>query len=217
MVEDLYAISLWQPWASLLFTSVKVHETRHWRAPQRVIGKRIIVHAAKTRRGFDNSIDDLCYEEWGCGYNHSLPFGVAIGTAILDGCEPTDTHAPAHEDDARAGDWSPGRFAWRLKEAREFREPVPMVGRQRFWKPTESLTAALYNAKPWRGQFHWHVCSACLRSWGHTAGDASASHLCPKCGAGPFTSGDTSLQTAFAEAKKLKTLAVSPTPEQEEG
>ena len=44
------AISLWQPWASLLFVpDGKVHETRDWKAPEKYIGRTILIHAAKKR------------------------------------------------------------------------------------------------------------------------------------------------------------------------
>ena len=47
------AISLWQPWASLIAIGAKSIETRSWPAPRALIGDRIAIHAAKTTTGFD--------------------------------------------------------------------------------------------------------------------------------------------------------------------
>lgn len=41
------AISLWQPWASLIACGAKPFETRHWAPPRELIGQPIAIHAAK--------------------------------------------------------------------------------------------------------------------------------------------------------------------------
>src|SRR5712671_3817606 len=41
------AISLWQPWASLIACGAKPFETRHWAPPRELIGQSIAIHAAK--------------------------------------------------------------------------------------------------------------------------------------------------------------------------
>lgn len=41
------AISLWQPWASLIACGAKPYETRSWAPPQSLIGQTIAIHAAK--------------------------------------------------------------------------------------------------------------------------------------------------------------------------
>ena len=45
----MYAISLWQPYASLIAEGIKVQETRNWAPPKHLIGERIAIHAAKRR------------------------------------------------------------------------------------------------------------------------------------------------------------------------
>lgn len=54
------AISLWQPWASLIACGAKPFETRHWAPPRELIGQRIAIHAAKKigpeNRGFAEDI-----------------------------------------------------------------------------------------------------------------------------------------------------------------
>ena len=40
------ALTLWQPWASLIVAGAKPFEFRGWKAPRSVIGQRIVIHAA---------------------------------------------------------------------------------------------------------------------------------------------------------------------------
>lgn len=46
------ALTLHQPYASLIARGVKTIETRTWPAPAGLIGERIAIHAGKNRRGF---------------------------------------------------------------------------------------------------------------------------------------------------------------------
>ena len=39
------ALTIWQPWASLIAAGAKPYEWRGWPAPRRLIGQRIAVHA----------------------------------------------------------------------------------------------------------------------------------------------------------------------------
>lgn len=43
------ALTVRQPWASLIALGVKTIETRSWRAPKALIGERIAIHAGKAR------------------------------------------------------------------------------------------------------------------------------------------------------------------------
>jgi activating signal cointegrator 1 len=60
------AISLWQPWASLIACGAKPYETRHWAPPAELIGHRIAIHAAK-KVGPENRefAQDLMYGQHG--------------------------------------------------------------------------------------------------------------------------------------------------------
>src|SRR3546814_20644641 len=40
------ALTIWQPWASLIIAGAKPYEFRGWRAPRSLIGQRIIIHAS---------------------------------------------------------------------------------------------------------------------------------------------------------------------------
>lgn len=40
------ALTIWQPWASLIVAGAKPFEFRGWSMPRSMIGQRIVIHAA---------------------------------------------------------------------------------------------------------------------------------------------------------------------------
>lgn len=39
------ALTIWQPWASLIMAGFKPYEFRGWPAPRYVVGQRVVIHA----------------------------------------------------------------------------------------------------------------------------------------------------------------------------
>lgn len=150
---ELDAISLWQPWGWALFVEdAKVHETRHWPAPQRLMGKTVLVHAAKRPIGADDlspALTRFCTSRLGENWRPRkvLTFGAFLGTAILaacfrigrDGSTPWGDPTPA---DLLLGDWSAGRYAWRLENRVALPAPIPAKGQQGWWKAQVDLGAS---------------------------------------------------------------------------
>lgn len=59
------AISLWQPWASLIACGAKPYETRHWAPPRELIGQTIAIHAAKKiDKDAKSMAEELMYGQW---------------------------------------------------------------------------------------------------------------------------------------------------------
>lgn len=50
------ALTIWQPWASLIIAGAKPYEFRGWRAPRSMIGQRIVIHAAAHKIDRDEAI-----------------------------------------------------------------------------------------------------------------------------------------------------------------
>jgi hypothetical protein len=131
-------LSLWQPWASLIMVGLKQHETRHW--PTRVRGL-VAIHAAK-RVDVEGAPDALCEFAWGPDWAAAVPRGAVVALAELTACLPTEgplggvTLADEH-----AGNFGPGRFAFRLENVRPLAIPIPTLGRQGFfsWSPPPDL------------------------------------------------------------------------------
>ena len=136
------AISLWQPWASLLFVpGGKVHETRDWRAPEKYIGRTILIHAAKKRmhpRNLGQPLCQLCDTKLGPAGLNTMPMGAFVGVATLQSSKMIrGADCAASAPDYLAGNWTMGRYAWRLTNRRPLRAPIPAIGRQGFWFPEE--------------------------------------------------------------------------------
>jgi hypothetical protein len=138
------AISLWQPFASLIFAwdrergnFAKCFETRGFKLPTRLIGQEVAIHATAkfpAAKHISKALNDLCYDLWGCGYNYSLPFGAVIGKVRFGASIPTAEECAFQPDtEIAAGDWTPGRWAWPIIETKAW-DPTPMKGRQGWWR-----------------------------------------------------------------------------------
>ncbi len=132
------AISLWQPWASALMLGkgFKEHETRHWSTNYRGL---VAIHAAKRwTRDEVYALDELV----SAGFPlNSPPRGCVLGYAELRDCvEITDVSTPPRMPrDRIAGNWTPGRFAWRFTNHVLLPEPIPYRGAQGFFDVPDSL------------------------------------------------------------------------------
>jgi hypothetical protein len=137
------AISLWQPWASLRLSPMKIHETRHWRTDYR---GPLVVHAAKKLVSrCDEELDELCIQQFGPYWRKELPRGALIGVVDLVSTIRSDEFGPAMRTDAPnfiCGDWSPGRWGWqRSDEFKPFSTPIPYKGHQGFFLVNDALLA----------------------------------------------------------------------------
>jgi hypothetical protein len=127
------AISLWQPWATLVAIGAKHYETRHWPTGYR---GPLAIHAAKR---WTPEQGDLCITEPFRtalrGFHLRLPLGELLAICDLAGCFTTNYPPPGISGDEIAfGDWSPGRFAWRLENVRCLTPPIPWKGSQGFFE-----------------------------------------------------------------------------------
>lgn len=137
------AITVWQPWASLLATGKKHIETRSWRTNYR---GEILIHAAKKpysqvelmipredRKLIENALR-LKYIDW----KERVPTSVIVGKANLVNCVLIDETTSElikeqHPDEYAFGDFTPGRYAWVMESPVLFKEPIPAKGKQGLW------------------------------------------------------------------------------------
>jgi activating signal cointegrator 1 len=140
---DFYlpAISVWQPWASLLAHGIKVHETRSWAPSVAHIGKAFAICASKTTQGLDlfhpagpgdtyQGAALRVLRGGGVDLNH-LPLGCIVGIGTLTRAIRTSLAGEEITEAERAlGDWTPGRWAWRFENMQRLAEPVPVQGKQ---------------------------------------------------------------------------------------
>lgn len=121
------AISIKQPWASLIAHGIKDIENRTWKCPQKYIGQKVLIHASKKSTGWkDLSLNFRQREvarEYGFSFEN-LPRGAIIGSVVIADC--VQNHPSVW---AEKGCWN-----WVLKDAVLFDKPIMNVkGKLSFW------------------------------------------------------------------------------------
>lgn len=141
------ALSLWQPWATLMAYDLKKVETRSWETKYRGL---IIIHAAK--KIVKPTDGDISTQPWIREALHylglkweELPTGILAIREIVDCIKIFDSEPPgpgiAHGRWERFfGDYRHGRYAWLTKDIKRFKKPIPFNGKQGLFNiPNEAL------------------------------------------------------------------------------
>ena len=131
-VVTLPAITLWQPWASLLIYGPKQHETRSWRMPPSIAGRDVLIHAGLREVETWREVDGLA--ELVERLPQPLPRGAAVGVALAATSYPAVPDRAASREDWLCGWWEQDRHAWRFDAPRAFDEPIPMRGNRGIWR-----------------------------------------------------------------------------------
>lgn len=139
------AITLWQPWASLVALGHKSFETRSWGTSYR---GPILIHAAKKHLGPDNlsgTFKKTLRHVDTTGELNRPPLGVVVALADLAWVKPSERIALFEMGSYEKifGDFSDGRFAWKLLNVRRLARPIPARGMQRLWTPSPELVEAV--------------------------------------------------------------------------
>ena len=147
------AITLWQPWASLVVLGEKKIETRSYFTSVR---GRIAIHAAKLtdrnmqicRESFDRPDIIKALLKHGITEFSQLPLGALVGTVDLFNClQMTMMNPGPHQIDMRKitdaeramGHYEMSRYAWMLKNPVVLINPVPYRGSQGFFDIDKSI------------------------------------------------------------------------------
>lgn len=133
------AITLYQPWASLIMAGAKRFETRSWCTEYRGL---LVIHAGKTlevdtgNRQFMTHLAAANIGDW-----RKLPLGAALGVVNLVGCWRARSVIPHVSAQELAFGFFDGedRKAWELRNPVAFAQPVPMRGQQGLWEYTLPL------------------------------------------------------------------------------
>jgi|WetSurMetagenome_2_1015567.scaffolds.fasta_scaffold49370_2 activating signal cointegrator 1 len=161
------AMTLTQPWASLVALGAKNIETRSWTTAYR---GPLAIHAAKTfgvwkeagiRAMFEQFPEfEIALQKQGWGLNE-LPRSAMVATCQLVGIVRTEVLVEKHvhewtgsdgwgyrfeltHDESIFGDYTPGRYAWLLADVRQL--PIAYSARGALglweWTPTEPIVYA---------------------------------------------------------------------------
>jgi hypothetical protein len=135
-------ISAWQPHAELIARELKQYETRGWEINYR---GPIAIHASKKKYRPDMVSQDCRNQMLFDGVDsYWFSYGSILCVVDIVSCEPTEqvvTKLSLREQ--LYGDYSAGRFAWRLDNVRRFPKPIELAGHQGIfhWRDGERLLA----------------------------------------------------------------------------
>lgn len=149
--SDVRALTLHQPWAYAIAAGMKVSETRSWRPPTWLVGRRLAIHAGK--HPLDSETETLAAD---LGIiTRDLHFGGIVCTAVVE--QPLrsmgnwfsgdawfwkDASGKVHNDDG-LGDYGAGRWVWPLKNIEVLNPPVAASGKQGIWRVSQSAAQAM--------------------------------------------------------------------------
>lgn len=140
------ALTIKQPWATLIALGEKQYETRSWQTKYR--GK-IAIHAGKTidKEACQYPEIKQALNKHGIVLLSQLPTGAVIAVADLTNCfqvvkdhddfaETTGDIISEHE--YPFGDYTEGRFAWKLEKVTVLEQPFSAKGQLSLWEWQET-------------------------------------------------------------------------------
>lgn len=154
------ALTIWQPWASLIIAGAKPYEFRGWRAPRSLIGQRIVIHAAAKKLDGEEAsalwhilvnrnvsadlelaaaetclIPAKAISVLNQALGGQLTFSAGIGTAIIGeprlGTEIAEEFGVPRANDSDREQHA--NWGWPMLEVEAWETPIPMRGAQGFW------------------------------------------------------------------------------------
>lgn len=138
----MYALTLWQPYATFIALGIKEFETRSWGTNYR---GPLLIHAAKRPLGIYEKllIKNLSEKFRPIGDLllpiSEYPLGAIVCKANVVDCLPTITFTPPNNLEQMVGGWSEGRYAWKFEDVQTLNIP-DISGKQGFWNfPDEDI------------------------------------------------------------------------------
>jgi hypothetical protein len=151
------ALTIWQPWASLVMFGAKPHEFRRWNFADKphlakLIGQRIVIHAGARRARVseiddilaridegESALDDKFAKPFLAGLRGALvakevggaPLAAALGTVILG--EPKTVVDLFKDTIADSDRLDHHMYGWPMLDPVMFPAPIPAAGAQGFW------------------------------------------------------------------------------------
>lgn len=158
----IFALTVWQPWASLIMVGAKPFEWRRWHAPVAYVGQEIVIHAGARRLVRDeveDIVDRLQHNDSAGGliadkalelllpileFGQQLPTSAGLGTARLgaprravDLVAAGEIASPYDSDRVDEAVWG-----WPVSDIKRWADPMPMRGSQGFWRWPDATAAA---------------------------------------------------------------------------
>jgi hypothetical protein len=132
------AITIQQPWATLIAIGAKRIETRSWATAYR---GSLAIHAGLNTENIEFFFEKpfrSVLEAAGVRGISDLPLGAVVCTVRLVNCIETTLIEryvqPFSEQERAFGNYEPQRFGWLLEGVQRCQEPVKARGRQGLWE-----------------------------------------------------------------------------------
>lgn len=162
------ALSLWQPWGSLIMIGAKPWEFRKWPAPRSVVGQRIVCHASKRPMKLSDIrdlLERLNDPEWAwttmldaekakpflekCLHHllhgeQPLALGAGLGTMLIGPSREGASIAREFGGEAAAKHVNDSdriehsKWGWKVSDPEEWPLPIPMGGSLGLWNWPEA-------------------------------------------------------------------------------
>lgn len=138
------AITVHQPWASLLAFGIKAIETRSWATDYR---GPLAIHAGRAGDVGEDAYLLARFASYGAELGCipeklPLPRGCIVGIAELVDCQAMTSGPSRHEN--ILGNFGFGRFGWRLRHAQPLPRPIACRGHQRLWQVDDGHVRAMW-------------------------------------------------------------------------
>jgi hypothetical protein len=153
---QLKALTVWQPWASLIIIGAKTYEFRGWPAPKWLVDQQLVIHAAARKVDWREVWQLVRLLEAGGRYAAQtclhpeialpflkacqqqpdlLPLAAGLGTARV-GAARNGLQIAAEFGVSRANDSdreAHANWGWPMRDIERWETPVPMKGMQGLW------------------------------------------------------------------------------------
>lgn len=129
------AISLWQPWASLMALGWKKNETRPWLTRYR---GPLLIHAAKKIVPWPSIMIQAVFEDIAF-QPPDLPLGAILCKVSLVDCVKITFYNRPSYPEVKYGDYTSGRYQWITEDLEIFDSPIPFRGRQGIFNVPEKI------------------------------------------------------------------------------
>lgn len=133
------AISLLQPWASLVALGEKQWETRSWSTNYR---GQIAIHASSKKcpeRFLHTDPFERVLRNHAIHSADLLPTGYVVAVGYLVACISTCAVRGLSTNEIAFGDFGPGRYAWKIERVTDLEIGIPVKGKLGLWNWHVSL------------------------------------------------------------------------------
>lgn len=142
--STMKCLTLTQPWAQLVVEGHKRYETRSWSTAYRGL---IGIHASKGFPGWAKRLlldEDSPFSDALNRPPEEIDCGAIVGVATVVACFATElVEAKPLSPEWALGDFSYGRFAWRLENPVRIWKPITAKGALGLWTPSPELERSI--------------------------------------------------------------------------